>query len=32
MCKIGIMLGAAGENLSSAILFMNFQQIGEEHP
>lgn len=23
MCKIGIMLGAAGENLSSAILFMN---------
>lgn len=23
MCKIGIMLGTAGENLSSAILFMN---------
>ena len=23
MCKIGIMLGAAGENLSLAILFMN---------
>ena len=23
MCKIGIMLGAAGENLFSAILFMN---------
>ena len=23
MCKIGIMLGTAGENLPSAILFMN---------
>ena len=23
MCKIGIMLGTAGENIPSAILFMN---------
>ena len=26
MCKIGIMLGTAGENLPSAILFMNSNQ------
>lgn len=26
MCKIGIMLGTSGENLPSAILFMNSNQ------
>lgn len=32
MCKIGIMLGTAGENLPSAIFIYELQQIGEEHP
>ena len=32
MCKIGIMLGTAGENLPSAILFMNSNKSEEEHP
>ena len=32
MCKIGIMLGAAGEKSFFGYFIYELQQIGEEHP